>query len=59
MSLDYTCDVIFVLNYVCILNYLQHNKKRLNENLEDEMVEEQCFLERDAAVPMLYLRCNS
>jgi len=42
MSLDYTCDVIFVLNYVCILNYLQHNKKRLNEYLEDEMVEEQC-----------------
>ena len=31
----------------------------LNECLEDEMVEEQCGFRKDAAVPMLYLRCNS
>ena len=31
---------------------------RLNEHMEDEMVEEQCGLERDAVAPMLYLQYN-
>ena len=33
-------------------------KNRLNEHVEEEMVEEQCGFRRDVAVPMLYSGCN-
>ena len=46
-------EILYCIQIIC-----KHNKNRLNEFLEDEMVEEQCCLERDPAVATLQLRCN-